>query len=395
MANIVINQDKVSESQIKSILEVCPFGSISYKNNLLDIDSGCKMCRQCVKKYGEIFSLDAEAKSFDKSKWQNIAVYVEIFDGKIHNVSLELLGEARKLAEKVGQKVIAVVIGSNLLEIVETLRGYSADEIYVYDSENLKSFSYENYMRCVDDFIGSTHVSAMLFGATMLGRSFAPIVACSYKTGLTADCTFLDIKENGDLVQVRPAFGGNIMAQIITAANRPQLATVRNKVFDVAKKSDNEKIVVNREIKIQSENSKVTLISEKIKEQSLQIEDAEVVIAVGRGVDMKNDFDKIQKLADSLGGVVACSRPMMEEGYFDNKKQIGLSGRTIKPKLIICIGISGAIQFLVGMQNSGCIISINTDENCELSKIANVAVTADYKTIIEPLISKIRGQGDV
>ncbi len=362
---------------------------------MLEVDSGCKMCRQCVKKYGEIFSIEWQEKAIDKNAWKNIAVYVEVFDGKIQNVSLELLGEAKKLADKVGQKVIALVIGSKLSGICETLKAYYVDEVHLYDSENLASFSYENYTHCVKDFIDSTKISSMLFGATMLGRSFAPIVACEYKTGLTADCTFLDIKENGDLVQVRPAFGGNIMAQIITTANRPQLATVRNKVFDVAKKSDNEKVIIKKDIKIDTEKNKVTLISEKIKEQSLQIEDAEVIVAVGRGVDMKNDFGKIGELAKSLGGVIACSRPMMEEGYFDNKKQIGLSGRTVKPKLIICIGISGAIQFLVGMQNSGYIISINTDENCELAKIANVAVTADYKTIIEPLISKIKGESDV
>ncbi len=395
MANIVINQDKVSGSQINSILEVCPFGSISYKNNILDIDSGCKMCRQCVKKYGDIFSLQEQSKSIDKAEWQNIAVYIEVFNGQIHNVSLELLGEAKKLADKVGQKVVALVIGYQLSEVIETLKEYFVDEIYVYDNEKLANFSNENYMLCVEDFIDSTKVSSMLFGATMLGRSFAPIVASTYKTGLTADCTFLDIKENGDLVQVRPAFGGNIMAQIITASNRPQLATVRNKVFDVAIKSDNEKTIIKRDIKIDTTKNKVALISEKIKEQSLQIEDAEVIVAVGRGVDMKNDFEKIETLAKSLDGVIACSRPMMEEGYFDNKKQIGLSGRTVKPKLIICIGISGAIQFLVGMQNSDYIISINTDANCELSKIANVAVTADYKTIIEPLTKKIRGQSDV
>ena len=227
-----------------------------------------------------------------------------------------------------------------------------------------------------------------------MGRSLAPRVAARYRTGLTADCTVLDIKENTDLIQIRPAFGGNIMAQIITPNSRPQLATVRYKVMSApirSEESTGKLIICDVNKNKISSNINVKSIVDKKKEHS--ISEADVLVVAGRGIKSEKDMSMIRELADLLGGEVAVTRPLIESGWEDASKQVGLSGRTVRAKLIITCGVSGAVQFTAGMNNSDYIFAINNDEKAPIFKVAHYGIVGDIYEIIPKLIQKIKGDG--
>ena len=230
----------------------------------------------------------------------------------------------------------------------------------------------------------------MLFGGTTIGRSLAPRLAARFKTGLTADCTILDIQENTDLDQIRPAFGGNIMAHINTPNHRPQFATVRYKIFNAPKKVENPtgKITIC-DIEKDKLQSNIKVLETKIKNKVVGIEDAEVVVVISRAFKKAEDIKMAEKLAELLGGQLGGTRPTIEAGWIDPRKQIGLSGRTVKPKLIITCGVSGAVQFVAGMKGSDYIIAINQDENAPIFDVAHLALIGDIYEIIPKLIDKI------
>jgi len=391
MARLVINQDKIKD--IDSLIKICPFGAMENIGGKLEINSGCKMCRICIKKgpEGALVYIEDEKIAVDKDKWVGISVYVDHVEGEIHPVTLELIGSARELAAKINQPVYALFAGYGIKEKAEELLHYGVDEVFIYDYEKLKDFRIEPYTAAVEDFINLKKPSIMLVGATTTGRSLAPRVAARFKTGLTADCTVIDIKENTDLVQIRPAFGGNIMAQIVTANSRPQLATVRYKVMSapVRSKEKSGRITVcsidkNKLI------SGIDVLKVTKKEKEISISDAEVIIAVGRGLKSPKDMDMIRELAELLDARIASTRPLIEAGWMDAKKQIGLSGRTVKPKLIICCGISGSVQFAAGMKGSDCIIAINKDEKASIFNVAHYGIVGDMYDIIPELIGKIK-----
>ncbi len=231
----------------------------------------------------------------------------------------------------------------------------------------------------------------MLIGATNLGRQLAPRIAARCKAGLTADCTILEMKENTDLVQIRPAFGGNIMAQIISNNTRPQFCTVRYKVFAEPKPTETiSGEIVNMEIDEKKLASNINVISSVDKPKDIDISEADVIVAVGRGAMSEANRSLAKELADLLGGVLACTRPLTEANLFNAKQQIGLSGRTVKPKFIICLGISGAVQFAAGMKSSDCIVAINSDKDAQIFDIAHYAVVGDVNEILPKLVEKIR-----
>ena len=243
----------------------------------------------------------------------------------------------------------------------------------------------------MEDFINKNKPSTLLVGATTIGRSLAPRVAARFRTGLTADCTILDIKENTDLVQIRPAFGGNIMAQIINPNNRPQLATVRYKVMDAPERSKEKigKVTLCSIDKGQLDSQiKVLKVTKKQVEES--ISDADIIIAVGRGLKKEKDLDMINELAELIGAQIATTRPLIEAGWTDAKRQIGLSGRTVKPKLIITCGISGAVQFTAGMNNADCIVAINKDPKASIFNVAHYGIVGDIYEVIPTLINNIK-----
>ena len=287
----------------------------------------------------------------------------------------------------------AVLIGGGQAkEQAQTLLEYGVDKVYVYAHEALAHFRGDVYTNIMEDCIKTVKPTVILVGATSLGRSLAPACATRFRTGLTADCTVLDMKENTDLVQIRPAFGGNIMAQIITTNTRPQFATVRYKVMNVAEKTEPNGEVVTCEVTDEMLKSGMEVISTEIVEKIKGIEEEDVLVVAGRGVKKQEDLGLLQELADALGGQLATTRPLVEKGWNDVTKQIGLSGRTVKPKLIITCGVSGAVQFAAGMDGAECIVAINIDAEAPIFKIANYCITEDLYRVVPALTAAVRAK---
>lgn len=392
-----INQSLVNNETAKALVELCPFKAISYENGKLDINAGCKLCKMCVNKgpKGVITYEEDVINIINKDDYKGICVYADNDHGVIHKVTYELIGKAIELAKVINHPVYVLLIGSNVKENANDLLNYGVDKVFVYDHELLNDFDIERYTNCFENFINTNKPSSILVGATNVGRSLAPRVAARFHTGLTADCTKLEMKENTDLVQIRPAFGGNIMAQIINSNNRPQFATVRYKVFNEPSKTNSVGEIVNVDIKDEWLKSNVEVISVVEKPKELDISESDVIVAVGRGLKSKNDMAMIEELAELLNGNIACSRPMVESGMFDSKHQIGLSGKTVKPKLIITLGISGAIQFVSGMKASDCIIAVNNDPNAQIFDVCNYGIVGDMYKIVPELIKKIKEERNV
>lgn len=391
MAKLVINQSLVGN--IQEVINICPFGAMEEKNGELLINAACKMCKLCVKKgpKGAIEYVEEVKESIDKDKWKGIAVYVDHIDGVIHPVTYELIGKAKELGAKINHPVYALMMGSNITEECRELLHYNVDKVYVYDQEKLARFIMEPYTEVFEDFVNQVKPTAILMGATPVGRQLAPRLAARLKTGLTADCTILDITEETDLVQIRPAFGGNIMAQILTPNHRPQMATVRYKVMDAPKRNAKESgEIVECSIASEKLDSKVEVLDIIAKEKEQFIEASEVLVVAGRGVKKEEDLKLLQELADLLGGQLACTRPVMEAGWLEAKRQVGLSGRTVRPKLIITCGVSGSVQFTAGMNNSDHIVAINKDENAPIFKTAHYGLVGDLYEIIPDLINQIK-----
>ena len=393
MSYIKINQEKATDRA--ALVKLCPFGAIEDKGGSLEINAGCRMCRMCIKKGGGVFELVEEdaAPSVDKSKWRGVAVVAEIdADGALHPVALELLGKARELADKIKHPVLALAIGSGTDEAVEKLLAYGADEVHVYDDPELKHFRIEPYANVLEDFINATHPSSVLVGGTVNGRSLAPRVAARFRTGLTADCTVLDMSPTTDLDQIRPAYGGNIMAHINTPRHRPQFATVRYKIFSVPPKGEARGKVVKHAIAKDKLVSLIEVLERRKKDAEKGIENEEVLVVCGRGVKKPEDIAMLEELAKLLGGKVASTRAVVEQGWLDAKRQIGLSGRTVKPKLIITCGVSGAIQFVAGMNGSETIVAINTDPKASIFKVAHIGIVGDLYKVVPELIAQVKAK---
>ena len=394
MGKLIIEHSLVTPEKARALTEVCPFGALSYENGKLEISSGCKMCKMCVRKGDGLVRFEEENKQIDKSQWKGICVYADCSGGKLHRVTFELCGKAKELSRVTGHPVYALLIGHGTADCAETLRHYGVDKVFVYDHPALKDFRIEPYTAAFCDFIEKEKPSSILVGATNLGRQLAPRVAARCRTGLTADCTVLQMKENTDLVQIRPAFGGNIMAQIVTPNTRPQFCTVRYKVFPEPKASQEASgEVVTMEVTEGMLISSAEVLCTMEKPKDMDISEAEVIVAVGRGAASETMRACAKELADLLGGVVACSRPLVEGNILDAKHQIGLSGRTVKPKLIFTLGISGAVQFAAGMKGSDCIVAINTDPAAPIFDVAHYCVVGDVNEIVPKLIAKIKGVG--
>lgn len=393
MGKLIVNESKLNTSLIEELIDVCPFGAIENKNGKVEISAACKMCKMCVKKgpTGVVEFQEEDVPKIDKRLWKGIAVYVDHVEGDIHPVTLELIGKARELAAKVNFAVYAIFIGYNIKDKAEELLHYGVDEVFVYDYSELKDFRIEPYTAVFEDFVKKVKPSALLVGATTVGRSLAPRIAARFRTGLTADCTILEMKDNTDLVQIRPAFGGNIMAQIICPNTRPQMSTVRYKVMNAPERTVNTSGKINIcDINISKLNSNIEVLKVTHKEIEESISDAEVIVAAGRAIKSEKDMAMIYELAELLGGQVAGTRPLVEAGWIDAKKQIGLSGRTVKPKLIIAVGISGAVQFTAGMNNSDRIFAINSDPKASIFNTAHYGIVGDVYEIVPALIAKLK-----
>ena len=393
MAELRIHQEQLDEDGIRQLIDICPFGAISCRDGKVEIDSGCRMCRLCVKKGpgGAVEYMETQEPGIKKDEWRAVAVYVEYNGKAVHPVTFELIGKARELAAVTGHPVYALFMGYQVGEKAEELLAYGVDQVFVYDRKELEHFSVLTYANVFADFITRIRPSSILVGATNAGRSLAPRVAARFRTGLTADCTVLEMKENTDLVQIRPAFGGNIMAQIVTPKNRPQFCTVRYKIFS-APPVTKEPSGTIRTMEVTEDMIDRRIRVEEIihKPKEIDISEAEVIVAVGRGVKSQADLEIIRELAAALDAQLACTRPLIECGWFDARRQIGLSGRTVKPKLIITIGISGSVQFAAGMRGAECIIAINTDRKAPVFDIANIGLVGDWYEILPRLLKTVK-----
>ena len=393
MAGLRIHQEQLDEDGIRQLIDICPFGAISCRDGKVEIDSGCRMCRLCVKKGpgGAVEYMETQEPGINKDEWRAVAVYVEYNGKAVHPVTFELIGKARELAAVTGHPVYALFMGYQVGEKAEELLAYGVDQVFVYDRKELEHFSVLTYANVFADFITRIRPSSILVGATNAGRSLAPRVAARFRTGLTADCTVLEMKENTDLVQIRPAFGVNIMAQIVTPKNRPQFCTVRYKIFS-APPVTKEPSGTIRTMEVTEDMIDRRIRVEEIihKPKEIDISEAEVIVAVGRGVKSQADLELIRELAVALDAQLACTRPLIECGWFDARRQIGLSGRTVKPKLIITIGISGSVQFAAGMRGAECIIAINTDRKAPVFDIANIGLVGDWYEILPRLLKTVK-----
>lgn len=393
MAELVVHQEKVTKEVADELIKICPFNAIKYEDGEIEIDAACKMCKICVKKgpKGVIEYVKEETPRINKSIWKGITVYVDHIKGRIHPVTFELIGKAKELASKVNYPVYCIFIGYQILDSAEELLHYGVDGVFIYDYKELEHFRIEPYTAVFEDFINNIKPSIILVGATPIGRSLAPRVAARFKTGLTADCTSLDIKKNSDLVQIRPAFGGNIMAQIMTPNSRPQLATVRYKVMNAPEREEkafNKITVCSMDVKKFKSDIEVLKVTQK--EQEENIEEAEIIVVAGRAIKTQQDMSLAYELAEVLGGNFAGTRPLIEAGWIDPRRQIGLSGRTVKPKLIITLGVSGAVQFTAGMKSADYIFAINKDPKAAIFSVAHYGIIGDIYEIIPKLLKKIK-----
>jgi len=326
-------------------------------------------------------------------EYEGIMVFAEQHEGKIHPVVFELLGKGRELADVKKVKLYSVLLGYKVREIASELIYYGADEVYVFDDEKLAVIDVVKYAKVIGELIREVRPEIVLFGATRVGRSLAPRIAAILETGLTADCTGLYIDDEGELVQVRPAFTGNILAHIKTKT-RPVMATVRYRVMKMPKRDSNRqgRIIIRNTPQI--EDSRVRIIG-KLRRKKIDITKENIIVACGRGLKRKEDIKMIEELASILGGVVGASRPLVDEGWISRDHQVGFSGNVVRPKLYIACGISGSPQHLAGMRDSEIIIAINNDPSAPIFRIADYGIIGDLYEIIPKLIEEIKKRKEI
>ena len=321
-------------------------------------------------------------------EYEGIMVFAEQHDGNIHPVSFELLSKGGEIAEKKGVELSSVILGYQIKKEAKELIYYGADKVFVFDHPLLKEFDPILYKHNLVNLIKEEKPEIFLIGATQLGRSLAPRVAAALNTGLTADCIDLKVDEKGELIQIRPAFTGNILAYIKTKT-RPVMTTVRYKVFKARERDPNRKgKIIEKEVEILEDTG--TKIIQKVPREVVNISDAEVIVAGGRGLKRPNDLKMLEELANLLGGVVGASRPLVDEGWISKDHQVGFSGNIVKPKLYMAIGISGSPQHLAGMKDSEIIVAINIDPSAPIFSVADYGIVGDHYEIVPKLIEKIK-----
>lgn len=323
---------------------------------------------------------------------KDIFVVVEQVDGHIQKVGVELIGIARELAKDLGEEVVAVILGDNIKDKAETLIHHGADKVYVIEDPILKDYTTEPYTKALYSIVKEKKPNIVLYGATSIGRDLAPRVSARVHTGLTADCTKLEIDENDKLLlMTRPAFGGNIMATIICQNHRPQMATVRPGVMTALPTDKSRKGVVE-EFKVNFEAKDMNIkIREIVKQEKklVDITDANVLVSGGRGIGKKEAFGMLEELAKPLGAVVSSSRANVDAGWIGKERQVGQTGKTVRPDLYFACGISGAIQHLAGMEDSEYIIAINTNPEAPIFDVADLGIVGDVHKIIPELTERI------
>ncbi len=374
----------------------CPFGALEMKGDAPVVNEKCTLCGTCVDvcpAYAiELVEEPMTAPAADLTAYKGIWVFAEQRKGKVVPVAYELLGEARRLADALEVELSAVLLGTGLDAEAQPLIQAGADKVYIYEDAILNEFHEDAYADALSELIGKHKPEIVLAGATSIGRAFVPLVATRIRTGLTADCTMLGVDlEKRNLLQTRPAFGGNIMATIVCPGYRPQMATVRPGVMKRLAPDTSRSGEIIKSAPASPLSSKTKLL-EVIEEagHSVNISEAEVIVAGGRGMGGDKGMSLLKELADALGGVLGASRAAVDSGWITYPHQVGQTGRTVSPKIYFACGISGAIQHLAGMSSSDIIIAINKDANAPIFSVADYGIVGDVFEVIPEIIRKVK-----
>ena len=391
---IHIDRDKCVDCG--NCVPACPFGLLELVDDKIQVMEGCTLCGACQEacEYGAIIIEDiTEPETVSDSHW-GVWVFAEQRGGEIKSVAYELLSKGRELADILEVELCAVCFGHNISG-VEQLNAYGADKVYLVDDPALAHFQEDLYTRKLVELIQQYKPEIVIAGATSLGRSFIPRVAAILNTGLTADCTGLEIDtEQRLLLQTRPTFGGNLMATIICQTKRPQMSTVRPRVF---KKVKPDKGVKGQIIKVDFNREAITSRTRLIDfvedlTEKIKLEDADIIVSGGRGLGKPENFGLIEELAREMGAAVGSSRPPVDEGWISYPHQVGQTGKTVCPRLYIACGISGAVQHLAGMQTSDVIVAINDDPNAPIFEVATYGIVGDLFKVVPMMIDKIKSE---
>jgi electron transfer flavoprotein alpha subunit/NAD-dependent dihydropyrimidine dehydrogenase PreA subunit len=383
----------------KACVRACPFGAIDMVEKIAVINDKCTLCGACVEscKFDAIIMRVKHSNKKDLTAYKGVFVFCEQKNGVLQSITYEMLGEGRKLADQLGVELVGVLMGSNIKALSSQIAERGADKVLVVDVAELKHFLDEPYAKVMANLINEYKPEIVLTGATAMGRAFIPRVAAMLDTGLTADCTGLDIcQETKMLLQTRPAFGGNIMATILCQNYRPQMATVRHKVMKEAaieKGRKSEIINVDYSKKKQILTSRTKFIEAVVEEMhTVNIAEADIIVSGGRGLGGPENFKIIEELAQALGGAVGASRAAVDSDWIPYSHQVGQTGKTVCPKIYVACGISGAIQHLIGMQSADTIIAINKDPNAPIFQVASYGIIGDLFEII-PKLTKMINKG--
>jgi electron transfer flavoprotein alpha subunit len=372
-------------------VKACPFGAIQMVGKKAAIDMAkCTLCGACVPscKFKAIIIIKSAGEKKDLSAYKDVWVFCEQKNGVIQSISYELLGEGKKLAAKLGVKLCGVLLGDNIMSKVDDVAHRGADKVYVVDAPELKHYQDDPYTKILVELVSEYKPEVILCGATVVGRSLISRVAITIDAGLTADCTGLDIDEKEKiLLQTRPAFGGNIMATIITPNHRPQMATVRHKVMKEAEVHKAHKAeVIKKTYSAETLKSRTTLLDvvEEI-EETVNLAEADIIVSGGRGMGSPENFAIVKDLAKVLNAAVGSSRAAVDAGWMPYSHQVGQTGKTVCPKLYVACGISGQIQHLIGMQSSKVIVAINKDPDAPIFKVATYGIVGDVNEVLPAL----------
>ncbi|MBW2064443.1 MAG: electron transfer flavoprotein subunit alpha [Deltaproteobacteria bacterium] len=378
----------------KLCIRACPYGAIDFRDDKAHINERCTSCGACIEvcKQEAVFS-DIEPRTIpDFSDCKGVWVFAEQRDGELVRVSLELLGKARELGAALGEEISALLLGYQVSDLCQVLIDHGADKVYLAEHRELRSYRTIPYTNVLERIVKKHRPNIFLMGATHIGRDLAPRLSRRVGAGLTADCTELTTDpEERVLLQTRPAFGGNVMATITSRYSRPQMATVRPGVMELSLRRSNNGEVVQWEVSLEEDviNTRV-LKAVKEKKKKVNLSEAEVIVAGGRGVGNAEGFKIIEELAEVMGGEMAGTRVAVEEGWIPPERQVGQTGQTVRPELYIACGISGAIQHRAGMMNSRYVVAINRDPRAPIFQVSDWGIVGDLHEVVPEMIDRMK-----